>query len=118
MTHDEAQAWLAETRRSRTKWQVDLIHNEPHDTLIYKGGRKGQFVGIRTIEGGTGVMIGTYTGAIPHIGEAAFSIKGRKRVDDWASALRWLSDNIPELEPLLTNLKVDHDAKSREFDRI
>jgi len=87
MTKQEFENWKAETARSAHKWQIDPIHNQPTDTLIYKGGEDGHFINVS----GNRVVVGTYEGAIPHIGEALFrpvgTVECRDNKDAWKRLL-------------------------------
>lgn len=70
MTRAEFDGWAAVTRASETTWQLDLCswHNQGC-YFIYKGGVDGVYLQVRS----NGVAeIGTYEGALPHIGEALF----------------------------------------------
>ena len=75
MTKQEFDAWKAETARSRNQWIMDEIHNgrDGQDLVVFKGGEDGQF--IRIDQSGL-CELGSYEGAIPHIGEALFTITG------------------------------------------
>ena len=71
MTRDEFDAWEKETAKSKDAWTADAIHDgrDGRDLMIYRGGENGRFVMFQT--DGL-VTIGTYEGAVPHIGDAAF----------------------------------------------
>lgn len=80
MTNEEFDAWTAHTDRSRHGWQFDRLSS---GTLMYHGGASGTYV---MVEGST-VSVGAYEGAIPHIGEALFRPKAKRRFGDRAEAL-------------------------------
>jgi hypothetical protein len=90
MTQQEARGWLAATARSRHAWRLDEIHCTPDDALIYKGGQMGYYVNLRKVGAAWGVEVGTYEGAFPHIGEAAFTVAGRKHFPSPEEAVQWL----------------------------
>jgi hypothetical protein len=77
MTPQEYQEWLKETQRSENRWQLDPIHTDTKlGTLFaYTGGVNGNYVWVAASK----VTIGTYSGAIPHIGEAEFKIAYESR---------------------------------------
>lgn len=70
MTKAEYEAWKKETERSRHHWTVDEVRKiNTGDLLFYKGAENGQYIEVSF----SGVAtVGTYEGAIPHIGEALF----------------------------------------------
>jgi hypothetical protein len=90
MTRNEFDAWIKETKFSERKWRRDYITGENsrlyaghpewfkcgvkpiERELFYKGGVDGVYIEIR---GDGTVTVGEYEGAIPHIGEAVFTIK-------------------------------------------
>lgn len=85
MTKAEYNAWLAETLRSRERWAVDPIQWLNHGRLLfYKGGCDGHYVEIER-EGA--VTVGTYEGALPHIGEAMFRPLWEGKFDSQEAAL-------------------------------
>ena len=70
MTKKEFVAWQAMTESSRHKWTEDEIFRlNGRGMLYYIGGKDGQYIEIN--KDGR-LEIGTYEGAIPHIGEATF----------------------------------------------
>lgn len=71
MTKKEFEAWQEETAKSKDSWQVDKIHCSLADALLYKGGENGRYIHLHY----SLVECGTYTGAIPHVGNALFSIE-------------------------------------------
>lgn len=79
MSPAEFKAWSGHTQRSRNGWQRDdvTLHNRGV-YLLYHGGESGTYV---KLEGST-VEVGTYEGAIPHIGEALFKPRGSKTFAD------------------------------------
>ncbi len=78
MTKQEFVNWTAFTQQSQYQWKVDPIHNSKEDFLAHIGGKNGCFIMINKDEfiGLYKLSIGDYTGAIPHIGEATFMVKG------------------------------------------
>jgi hypothetical protein len=84
MTKAEYAAWQAETAKSLHRWALDQVtfHNRG-EYLFYKGGSCGTYVRV----GADGVAsIGSYEGAIPHIGEATFTPKYTRKLDGTADA--------------------------------
>jgi len=74
----EFDAWMAETRRSIRNWRMDdLRYENDGEILAYKGGARGVFI---LAEADGTVEIGDYDGAIPHIGEAFYTVKHRRKV--------------------------------------
>lgn len=73
MTDAEMKQWLTVTENSRYQWTEDEITRlNGHGALFYFGGADGVYMRIQPE--GT-LLIGTYEGALPHIGEAAFTQK-------------------------------------------
>jgi len=90
MTKAEFDAWTKETKFSEKKWCRDFITGENSKLyashpewfrgrlqpvereLFYKGGVDGVYI---EIAGDGTVNVGEYEGAIPHIGEAIFTVK-------------------------------------------
>jgi hypothetical protein len=87
MDANEYAAWKVETARSETRFILDEIHwYNRKEILLFKGGVDGVYVWI--FNDGT-ATIGTYEGAVPHIGEAMFTEIHRNKVADNAvDALR------------------------------
>lgn len=83
MTRQEFLAWTKHTDRSKRGWQRDdvTLHNRGA-LLMYHGGEKGTYVEVDK----TTVTVGTYDGAIPHIGEAMFKVTGRKTFESESDA--------------------------------
>jgi hypothetical protein len=70
MTNTEFAAWTKHTARSRNGWKLDSLTLANRGvTLMYHGGHDGRYI---EVEGAT-VSVGSYEGAIPHIGEAIFT---------------------------------------------
>ena len=70
MTKKEFVAWQAITESSRNKWtECEIFRLNDHGRLYYIGGKDGQYI---EIDNNGRLKIGTYEGAIPHIGEATF----------------------------------------------
>lgn len=81
MTQQEFEQWQAVTESSQYQW----VEDEPtrlndRGALYYIGGESGLYMWI-TKEGR--LMMGTYEDAIPHIGEATFSIKAEHQCKDF-----------------------------------
>lgn len=102
MTKAEFELWQTETARSTRRWTIDLVHNGLNGQwlLAYKGGTDGHF--FEVTRDGT-VRIGSYEGAIPHIGEAAFKVMHTYKCKDWndacsrffsAMGLQWLIEEL------------------------
>ena len=70
MTELECKQWMAVTANSQYQWTEDEVTRlNGRGALYYRGGTDGVYMRIRP-EGK--LSIGTYEGAIPHIGEATF----------------------------------------------
>lgn len=76
MTVEEFDNWKAWTDTTSRTWTIDPIHDgkEGRKLLAHIGGVDGKFV---QVDGGE-IALGSYEGAIPHIGEASFRIEGKK----------------------------------------
>lgn len=74
-------------------WTKDPVHNglDGVDLLMHIGGTDGQFV--RVDQAGN-VEVGTFEGAIPHIGEAAFTIVGKHKFTDFNVAVTRLVERM------------------------
>ena len=74
MTSAEFQAWKEETARSVDAWVVDRVTGYNQNCcFIYRGGESGKYV---RVDSSGLVEVGTYEGAVPHIGEASFKKVG------------------------------------------
>ena len=84
MTRQEYEAWLNETEASAYKWTEDVIFRlNGRGAFFYRGGVDGQFVEVAS----NGLLeIGTYEGAIPHIGEACFRTHASKQFPSFDKA--------------------------------
>ncbi|MDR1961182.1 MAG: hypothetical protein LBQ16_02755 [Gracilibacteraceae bacterium] len=70
MNKQEYAGWQALTESSRNPWTEDAIFRaNGRGALYYRGGKDGIYIAVT--KGGI-LNAGTYEGAIPHIGEAAF----------------------------------------------
>ena len=80
MTPEEFGAWKKWTRESGCRWTVDPIHDGRggRDLLLFIGGESGMY--LRFSNGDT-LEIGSYEGAVPHIGEAVFHMEERMTFD-------------------------------------
>ena len=79
MTDSEWKQWMAVTENSQHQWTEDEItRRNGRGALYYLGGEDGVYIRIQP-EGK--LSVGTYEGALPHIGEAVFT---RKAVMDCA----------------------------------
>ena len=76
MTPAEFEAWKKWTRESAHRWAVDPIHDgrDGRDLLLYIGGENGKYLRFDNAET---LEIGSYEGAVPHIGEAMFRVEVR-----------------------------------------
>lgn len=73
MTDSELKQWIAVTANSQYQWTEDEITRlNGRGALYYFGGEDGIYIRIQP-EGE--LSVGTYEGAFPHIGEAAFTRK-------------------------------------------
>ena len=86
MTPEEFDTWKKWTRESGHRWIVDPIHDGRggRDLLLFIGGESGKllcFSNWDTLE------IGSYEGAVPHIGEAIFQIEERKTFESHVLAV-------------------------------
>lgn len=85
MTEQEFRAWTEETARSTHHWRSDVIRESRGEYLFYRGGKNGRYIKIDQ----TGrLTMGDYEGAIPHIGEASFTISFEKQFEDRESAVK------------------------------
>jgi hypothetical protein len=84
MDKEEFAAWQARTENSRFKWTEDEIYRlNGRGVFYYMGGEDGIYMAAG--QDGT-FVIGTYEGAIPHIGEASFTKKAEIRCADFSVA--------------------------------
>lgn len=73
MTDAEIKQWLAVTENSRYQWTKDEVtRRNGRGSLFYFGGENGIYMHVKP---GGALDIGTYEGALPHIGEAMFTRK-------------------------------------------
>lgn len=86
MNADEARAWKAFTAAHKNEWIVDPVHNRAEDLLIHIGGESGKFAAVR----GNLVEVGSFSDAIPNIGEASFKVEGKKEFNSNSEAIRFL----------------------------
>lgn len=87
MDKTEFERWQAVTGSSRHRWVEDSVTRlNGRGTLYYTGGETGIFMRI-TAEGN--LMVGTYEGAIPHIGEACFTSEAERKFKDYKEALQY-----------------------------
>jgi hypothetical protein len=92
MTKAEFEAWKAETERSTYAWRMDMLrYHNGKSLFFYIGGNTGRFVQI-SADGHA--LIGHYSGAIPHIGDALFYIDHERQFPDQHSALVALSNRL------------------------
>ncbi|MFA5416901.1 MAG: hypothetical protein WC341_00445 [Bacteroidales bacterium] len=89
MTKQEFEAWKKETERSKDQWIIDQIHNGKNgqNLLTFKGGENGHYL---LIDNEGLMMVGTYEGATPHIGEASFKITAKHQCLDFNDAIKKL----------------------------
>lgn len=80
MTGAELKQWMAVTENSQYRWTEDEItRRNGRGALYYFGGEDGVYIRIEP-EGK--LSVGTYEGALPHIGEAFFT---QRAVEDCGS---------------------------------
>ena len=86
MTDTELKTWLAVTQDSRYRWTEDEITRlNGRGALYYYGGEDGIYMRIQP-DGK--LSIGTYEGALPHIGEALFTPKASMDCGNFDRALQ------------------------------
>ena len=86
MTDAELKAWLAVTQDSQYRWTEDEITRlNDRGALYYYGGTDGIYMRIQP-DGK--LSIGTYEGALPHIGEAFFTPKASVDCGNFDRALQ------------------------------
>jgi len=79
-------AWMTVTESSRFKWVEDEIYRlNGRGAMYYTGGEDGVY--MRISKDGT-LEVGNYEGAIPHIGEAMFTIAVTKQFDSFSNACK------------------------------
>ena len=80
MTPEEFDAWKKWTRESGHHWTADPIHDGKNgrDLLLFVGGESGKFLRFSNWDT---LEIGSYGGAVPHIGEAVFHMEERMTFD-------------------------------------
>ena len=122
MTQDEFNHWKAVTDSGAHSWVEDVIRRlNGRGTMYYIGGEDGIYIDISQ----DGMLeLGTYEGAIPHIGEAFFSVKTEKQCSSFDEAFKFAcqiggkrflidmfsGDNIPqEAAPENGNLNLDEE---------
>ena len=87
MTREEFDGWRAVTEASRFQWTEDPISRlNNKGAMYYIGGEDGCYIDIS--KDGK-VTVGTYEGAYPHIGEAAFYVKGTRQLKDFNEAFEY-----------------------------
>jgi hypothetical protein len=84
MDKQEFAAWQAITERSRFHWIEDEVYRlNGRGAMYYIGGEDGTYLRI----GSDGLLdVGTYIGAVPHIGEALFRSVRREQFECYADA--------------------------------
>lgn len=86
MTDTELKAWLAVTQDSRYRWTEDEITRlNGRGALYYYGGQDGIYM---CVQPDGKLSIGTYEGALPHIGEAFFTPKTTMDCGNFDKALQ------------------------------
>lgn len=86
MTDTELNTWLAVTQDSSYRWTEDEVTRlNDRGALYYYGGENGIYMRVQP-DGK--LSIGTYEGALPHIGEAFFTPKASKDCGDFDQALQ------------------------------
>ena len=86
MTKEEFESWKAYTAASAHRWQEDAIFRLNGKGLFYyTGGEDGMYIEIRK-DGA--LEVGTYEGALPHIGEAMFTTKAERQCANFDEAFQ------------------------------
>jgi hypothetical protein len=86
MNQKELEHWQAVTASSTCRWVEDSIFRlNDRGAMYYTGGEDGIFMKIS--KDGT-LELGAYEGALPHIGEAFFTVKAQKQCADFDEAFR------------------------------
>jgi hypothetical protein len=82
----EWECWKTVTASSTHKWVEDEIFRlNGRGAMYYTGGEDGSYMKITS----DGVLeLGIYEGALPHIGEAFFTVKLQKRYSDFNDAFQ------------------------------
>jgi len=87
MTRQEFEHWKAVTESSRYHWREDPVtHLNGRGALYYTGGESGIYI---MITGAGHLTIGTYEGAVPHIGEACFTKKAEHTFKDFNEGFQY-----------------------------
>lgn len=86
MDQTEYERWQAVTERSAHHWVEDAaVRLNGRSALYYTGGEDGAYMEI----GNDGTLtVGSYEGAIPHIGEAMFTPHSAWKKDDFNQAFQ------------------------------
>lgn len=106
MTAKEFKYWQAVTESSRHSWREDSVTRlNGQGALYYTGGESGIFMRV-TADGE--LTVGTYEGAIPHIGEACFSKKAEHKCRDFNEGFQYVCQlgGIKFLADLFSNDQV------------
>jgi hypothetical protein len=114
MTKEEFDAWKKWCKSSRRKWIIDPIHNGRNgkDVLAHIGGDSGKYV---SIDPSGFMMLGSYTDATPHIGEALFKEEGRKHYSNFFEAVeKAVAAGLGFLEELLPGKEMPQEEKDLE----
>lgn len=83
---DEFKQWLSYMKCRAARWTVDLIHDghSGRDLLCFITDESDTTMGVYVHVHVNGLMqAGTFTGALPHIGEAMFTVKWECKFDDF-----------------------------------
>jgi len=92
MTKQEFAAWQAITESSRHKWtEDDIFRLNGRGNFYYIGGEDGQYIQIH--KDGR-LEVGTYEGAVPHIGEAFFQVAHTKQCADYNDAFKTALEKV------------------------
>lgn len=90
MDQKEWEHWQAVTATSDHKWVEDkIVHLNGRGAMYYTGGEDGIY--MRISNDGT-LELGTYKGALPHIGKAFFDVKGQKKYSDFNEAFQMVCE--------------------------
>jgi hypothetical protein len=95
MTMTELDAWTTFTTSNPGAWRVDPVHNGSHDRLLayapaVADPTSGSYVDID----GARWEIGTYQGAVPHVGEALFRPNASGTCRDHLTARLFAADIV------------------------
>lgn len=89
MDENELKAWTDFTDGSADRWTVDPVHDgSREDLLLFVGGRSGRFIHAYHED----MIVGRYEDAVPHIGEASFTVLYREAHGSYGKVLARISE--------------------------